>query len=64
MKPDTLRRLRSYYRPFNEELVRLLARLGYRTPDWLKEELEDSDDATKKKEVLLKPEKSSPGANT
>lgn len=40
MDPDTEAWLRAYYKHHNEALAKLLSRLGYSTPTWLKESLE------------------------
>ena len=47
MMPETQTYLRSFFRPHNEALVKLLSRLGYTTPDWLEEDLKDGKDDTK-----------------
>jgi len=42
MKEDARRYLLNYFRPHNIALHRLLSRLGYSTPRWLQQELEET----------------------
>ena len=44
MKPESLRFLQAHYRLYNEHLLKLLKRLGYAIPDWLKKDLNDEVD--------------------
>ncbi len=37
--------LKNYYRIYNENLLKLLKRLGYPIPDWLEEDLKDENNA-------------------
>ena len=47
MRMETKEYLRSFYRPHNEALVKLLSKLGYTSPAWLEEDLIDDDKDTK-----------------
>ena len=41
MDPETKKFLRNFYRLHNENLLKLMRRLGYKVPAWLEEELRD-----------------------
>ena len=41
METETQKYLQNYYRLYNEHLLKLLRRLGYATPEWLKRDLYD-----------------------
>ena len=41
MEPKSRKFLQNYYRLYNEHLLKLLKRLGYSIPNWLKEDLND-----------------------
>ena len=41
MTTQSQKYLKSYYRLYNEALLKLLRRLGYSVPEWLEEELKD-----------------------
>ena len=44
MEQESLKYLLDYYRLYNENLLKLLQRLGYAIPEWLKEDLNDETD--------------------
>ena len=44
MEQESLKYLQDYYRLYNENLLKLLQRLGYAIPEWLKEDLNDETD--------------------